>query len=160
VVRILKRLLLLWATIASVSAAAAVVVKMASKQEDDPAASRFSLVTVFDGTEFRPVTKTLASSRAVTIFGGCQLDLRRSGVGEGDIRLELITVFGGTDVTVPDTWRVTVTGASVLGGQDVRVSDPELLPGDAPRLTIVGRTVMGGLRVQARPVLSAAANAE
>jgi hypothetical protein len=65
-------------------------------------------------------------------------------------------VMGGTDVTVPDTWVVTVEGNALMGGHDVRVADPATLPADATLLVISARTVMGGLRVHARPILAAA----
>ncbi|HSJ28411.1 MAG TPA: hypothetical protein VLB67_09375 [Acidimicrobiia bacterium] len=141
-----------WAAVAAVAA----VIKFTSDVEDDPADSHFSLVSVFGGTDFRPTTQILQSSSALTMFGGTKIDLRRSMMGAAQITLRLVTVTGGTDVVVPDTWRVTVVGDPKMGGHDVHVSAHELLPDDAPRLVIDARTVFGGLRVQARPVLQSA----
>jgi hypothetical protein len=156
VVRILKRLLAGWATISTLAALIAIYFKLTLKTQDDPSASHFELVTIFDGTEFRPTTRELTTSKAVTMFGGTQLDLRRAATADGEVQLDVVTVMGGTDITVPDTWNVTVEGTSVMGGHDVRVTDPGSLPADAPRLTIAARTVFGGLRIQARPVLQTA----
>lgn len=136
---------------------AGTIIKLTAKPQDDPAAPHFSLVTVFDGTDFRPTTRDLASSKALTMFGGTKIDLRRSSaVGLAPIRLDLVTMMGGTDIIVPDTWRVHVEGLAVAGGHDVRVADPETLGDDATHLVINARTLMGGLRIQARPILATA----
>lgn len=155
--RLIKKLLAGWAALALASAVTGVIVKLVIRSEEEPGAPRFSLVTVFNGTEFRPTARDLVSSRAITVFGGTQIDLRRAAPAEGQIlHLDVITVMGGTDVTVPDTWRVTVEGMAVGGGHEIRVADHATLPDDAPRLVISARTGMGGLRVQARPVLQSA----
>lgn len=154
--RILKRVMGWWLAFTAVSAVAGLVVKRVSRTQDDPSAPSFSLVTVFEGTQFRPTTHELASSRAVTVFGGTQIDLRRTKPASPETRLELVTVFGGVEVIVPDTWRVTLEGVSVLGGHSSRVPDPARLPVDVPRLVVGARTVMGGVSVQARPVIETA----
>ena len=153
--RLLRRLVAVWLGLWATAVVAGAVAKLTLSSEDDPTSEHFALVTVFDGTEFRPTTRRLTASRAMTMFGGTRLDLRRAAAS-AEIHLELTTVFGGTDVTVPDTWVVTVEGRPVIGGHDVRVADAATLPADATRLVITARTVMGGLRVHARPVLAAA----
>lgn len=155
--RIVNRFLVLWAAFMGVAAGTGVWVKLRVRAEDDPTAPRFALVTVFDGTEFRPTTRSLSTSKAITMFGGCRIDLRRARTsGPETVRLDLTTVMGGCYVTVPDTWRVTVNGMAVAGGHDVNVANPDELPADAPSLTISARTLMGGLKVQARPVIQSA----
>lgn len=156
-VRIINRFLGLWAAFVGIAVGAGVWVKLKVRAEDDPTAPRFALVTVFDGTDFRPTTRSLVDSSAITMFGGCRIDLRRARTsGPETVRLDLTTVMGGCDVTVPDTWRVVVHGLSVAGGHDARVAKPDELPDDAPTLEINARTLMGGLRVQARPVIQSA----
>lgn len=156
-VRIINRFLAVWAAFIGVVVGTGVWVKLKARAEDDPTAARFALVTVFDGADFRPTTRSLTSSTAITMFGGSRIDLRRARTsGPETVRLDLTTVMGGCDVTVPDTWRVTVQGVAVAGGHEVRVSNPDELPADAPSLAINARTLMGGLRVQARPVIQSA----
>lgn len=133
------------------------IIKLTAKPQDDPAAPHFSLVTVFDGTDFRPTTRALAASKALTMFGGTKIDFRRSAaVGVSPIHLDLITVMGGADIIVPDTWRVQVDGLAVAGGHDIRVADRETLADDATHLVIRARTIMGGVNVRARPILATA----
>lgn len=154
--RILRRLLLVWLTLWGSAVLAALVLKRRSEPVTDPTAPSFELASIFDGTEFRPTTGRLEDSNALTYFGGTSIDLRRAALADGRARLRLVTIMGGTDVTVPDTWRVTVEGMAIAGGHDVRVSDPATLPADSPHLVLDARTVMGGLRVTSRPVISAA----
>lgn len=154
-VRFLRRLVAVWVGLWASAVVAGAVAKLTLTSEDDPTAEHFALVTVFEGTDFRPTTKNLTASRSLTLFGGTRLDLRRAAASS-EIRLDLTTVMGGTDVTVPDTWVVTVDGHRVLGGHEVQVPDPATLPAGATRLVISARTVMGGLRVHARPILAAA----
>lgn len=145
----------MWLGLWTSAVVAGAVAKLTLRSQDDPAAEHFALVTVFEGTDFRPTTRNLSASRSLTLFGGTRLDLRRSAA-PSEIRLDLTTVMGGTDVTVPDTWAVTVEGRALIGGHDVHVADPATLPPDATRLVIGARTVLGGLRVHARPILASA----
>lgn len=152
----MRRLVGIWVGLWATAAAAGAIVRFTAKTLTDPAGPSFNLVTVFDGIEFRPTTATLGSSNTFTMFGGTQLDLRRARTTSPRILLEVTTIVGGTSITVPDTWRVTVDGPTVAGGRDVRVTEPAALTDDAPHLVINARTVLGGLQVHARPVIAAA----
>ena len=47
-------------------------------------------------------------------------------------------------------------GPAFAGGVNTKVTKPEELPADAPRLSITTRAMFGGVNVVARPVLKAA----
>ena len=155
--RIVRRVVGIWIGLWATAVAAGAIVKFTAKPLTDAAAPSFNLVTVFDGIEFRPTTTTLGSSKTFTMFGGTQLDLRRARTTSSRILLDVTTIVGGTSITVPDTWRVTVDGPTVAGGREVRVTEHADLTDDAPYLLIRARTVVGGLKVEARPVIAAAA---
>lgn len=156
--RLVRRLLIGWMAAWVAAVAAGAIAKLTLKSETDPTADSFALVSVFEGSEFRPTTRRLSASRAMTMFGGTHIDLRRAAAA-GTVRLDLTTLLGGTDITVPDSWHVTVEGNPVLGGHEVKVADSASLPDEATHLVISARTVLGGLRVHARPVLTAASTA-
>ncbi|MFP5330738.1 MAG: LiaF domain-containing protein [Acidimicrobiia bacterium] len=155
--RIVRRLIAMWIGLWAAAVAVGAVVRFTAKPLTDPTAPSFNLVTVFDGTEFRPTTSMLGSSRCFTMFGGTQLDLRRASTTASRVLLDVTTVIGGTDITVPDTWKVTVEGPTVAGGREVQVREHDELAADAPHLVIHARTCVGGLRVASRPVIAAAA---
>ena len=154
--RVVRRILGVWLSLWATAVLTGVVLKFTWRPDAEPSNPSFSLVSIFDGVDFRPTTSELTTSKALTFFGGTKLDLRRADTSAPVIHLDLTTVMGGTDVTVPDTWRVTVQGPAMAGGHEIHVADHESLDPDATHLIIRARTVMGGLRVQARPVLSSA----
>lgn len=156
-VRIIRRVVGIWIGLWATAVAAGAIVKFTAKPLTDPASPSFNLVTVFDGVEFRPTTATLGSSKSFTMFGGTQIDLRRARTTSSRILLDVTTIIGGTSITVPDTWRVTVDGPTFAGGREVRVTEHDVLADEAPHLVIRATTVVGGLQVDARPVIAAAA---
>ncbi|MGH8875624.1 MAG: hypothetical protein ACRDVM_10300, partial [Acidimicrobiia bacterium] len=110
-----------------------------------------SLVTIFDGRELNSSAGSFRGGSSLTVFGGTEIDLRGAHLAEEGAHQELTTLLAGTEVIVPDTWRVVMHGVAVGGGVDRRLPQPETLASDAPRLTISSRTFLGGLMVTARP---------
>jgi hypothetical protein len=82
------------------------------------------------------------------VFGGMELDLRRTTLPEGETYLEINTVFGGVTVFVPSTWSVDVRTDAIAGGfMDTRPRDTANI--DATRkLVITGSFVFGGGEVR------------
>ena len=56
----------------------------------------------------------------VSIFGGTRVDLTAVPLAAGETRINVISVFGGTEVFVPYDVALRVTGISVFGGVKVR----------------------------------------
>ena len=74
------------------------------------------------------------------------MDLRDAVLDPAGAVLRVQTVFGGAQLVVPETWRVSIEMASVFGGVgDIRSSD--VRPADAPRLTLEGLALFGGLQI-------------
>lgn len=123
---------------------------------DDPDDTDIALVSIFDGTSLRPVSRTFRGGSVVSMFGGTQLDLRRTVLDSDRGCLRVTTIFGGTDITVPDTWHVTVGGINFAAGVE-KVLPSQLPPSNGqPGFDIEAYTIFGGLRIVARPVLRAA----
>src|SRR5674476_1364079 len=64
--------------------------------------------------------------------------------------LDLRTMYGGTQIAVPEGWRVRSRVVSIFGGTEVGVDDADL-PTDAPLLELRGFTLFGGARVTTSP---------
>jgi predicted membrane protein len=104
--------------------------------------------------------RDLNGHTAVSVFGGTRIDLTAAPIGAGETRLSVISVFGGTEVFVPDDVAVRVTGVSVFGG--VKVRGRELrngiislnqyeTPGYAQatrRLHIDATSIFGGVKIK------------
>jgi predicted membrane protein len=83
---------------------------------------------------------------ASAIMGGCEIDLRRASIKEGDAVLNLVAVMGGIEIWVPEDWKVVLQGVPVLGGFEdkTRTSNPE----SNKRLIVRGYSIMGGVEIK------------
>lgn len=104
--------------------------------------------------------RDLNGHTTVSVFGGTRLDLTAAPLAAGETRISVISVFGGTEVFVPDDVAIRVTGVSVFGG--VKVRGRELnngifslngyqTPGYAQaarRLHIDATSVFGGAKIE------------
>jgi hypothetical protein len=118
----------------------------------DETTGEFELVTIMEGKEFASRAEGLWSGRLTVVAGGVEIDLRDAVLDPGGADLAIFTVLGGVAVRVPETWVVETEGSVVVGGQDVKVTDPAVLPDDAPVLRIQARTYLGGLAIAAKPI--------
>jgi hypothetical protein len=118
----------------------------------DETTSEFEIVTIMEGKEFAGRAEGFWSGKVTTVMGGLDIDLRDATLTPSGADLAVFTVMGGVALRVPDTWIVETDGRAIIGGHDVRVSSPEVLPADAPVLRIHARTYFGGLAISAKPV--------
>ena len=84
---------------------------------------------------------------AVSLLGGQRLDFTQAILDEGETRVTVIAVMGGTTITVPRGVDVGVDGVSIMGGRRVQV-DNSLEGPTQKRIHITAFTLMGGLRVE------------
>jgi Cell wall-active antibiotics response 4TMS YvqF len=104
--------------------------------------------------------RDLNGHTAVSIFGSTRLDLTAAALATGETNINVISVFGGTEIFVPDDVAIRVTGVSVFGG--VKVRGLELSNGifsqhgyespgynrAAKRLHIDATSVFGGTKIK------------
>lgn len=138
------------------------VVRLALKQRapgaPDPLADEFDLVNVMDGAEFASHAIALRGASVKNIMGGVEIDLTDARLAPGGAYLEVKTIMGGTEVTVPRGWRVRLIGSAVAGGHELDVTPEDDLSADSPQLTIQARTIMGALEVKTATVRTVAAS--
>lgn len=87
---------------------------------------------------------------AVAIMGGGELDLREARFAQREVRIWVFTLMGGVSVIVPQDAEVRVQGIGIMGGFDQR-AEGSGAPG-APRITVTGLALMGGVDVKRRPL--------
>lgn len=63
--------------------------------------------------------KDLNGYTSVSVFGGTRIDFTVSPLAYGETYLRVVSVFGGTEIIVPDDVAVRITGVSIFGGVDV-----------------------------------------
>lgn len=83
-----------------------------------------------------------------TCFGDVVLDLREAHVTAAVMNIEARTIFGDVQLLVPEGVAVDVLSKTLFGS--VRQEAGEVAPAGAPRVTLVGGTVFGDVRVRAQ----------
>lgn len=141
--RVLSLLLLAWFGFVMYSLAMAMRRKSEAPAEPPaPDADDLRLVTVFDELNFRSTAHALRHATVETRFGGGTLDLRDATLDPAGATLEVTSIFGGGQLIVPETWRITTDVKGIGGVGDGRPARD--LPPDAPHLTIEGVAMFGG----------------
>ena len=107
-------------------------------------------IAVYVGGVQRSCRASALRRGVVSVFcGGVDLDLREATLAPEGATLDLSATWGGVNVVVPRTWKVVVEDRSVLGGVDAKVTPPEDLPENAPRLDVSVSARLGGVTVKA-----------
>lgn len=108
-------------------------------------------MAVFGGFERRVTTQDFQGGQVTAIFGGIELDLRDANIQGNEATLEINTIFGGSEIRVPDTWMVSYQGAPIFGGVEdktrLRRSEDPVDP-QRKTLIIIGSVVFGGMEIK------------
>jgi len=84
----------------------------------------------------------------VAILGGGELDMREAQFEEPTVKINIMAVMGGVEITVPDDANVQVHGVGIMGAFDHKASGGGQ-PG-GPTIVITGVAFMGGVEVKRR----------
>jgi hypothetical protein len=87
---------------------------------------------------------------AVSVLGGCHVDLREAQLGSGVTEVRVLGVLGGVHVLVSPDVRVECSGVGILGGFDHKGASESIPPPDAPVIRVTGLAVLGGVSVTVR----------
>ena len=132
------------------SAVVASFAKRRVETTEDPASNEPTAASIFAGEQFVSSAPALRAARVITWFGGHDVDLRGATLDPSGAALDLRTMYGGTQIVIPEGWRVRSSVLSIFGGTQVDIED-DRLPADAPLLELRGITLFGGVRVATSP---------
>jgi hypothetical protein len=99
-------------------------------------------LALFGGFDRRPLGPGWTKETFVAVFGGGEIDLTESPP-EGEGKLTAVALFGGVTFIVPAGTRLSMGGASILGGRSVNVSE-----GDGPTIRLNAVAVLGGIEAR------------
>ncbi len=74
------------------------------------------IIRIFSGEDMVVNTNDFRGGDVVTVFGGVNLDLRNASVQDRPARIDMVCIFGGADIKVPEDWHVKITGVPIFGG--------------------------------------------
>lgn len=123
----------------------AIAVKRRTVVQDDPAADDIVLVAIFGPLAFASRARSFRGGTVDTWFGGGDIDLRDAVLDPAGADLTLRAVFGGGQIIVPASWRVTVAMRGLGGVGDGRPADEE--PADGPELRVDATVLFGGYAI-------------
>ena len=122
------------------------------------------LFAVFGGARQAPANSPFTGGRITSVLGGSHLDLRRALLAPGQTAVvDVFTVLGGSEIRVPEGWRVELQTTAIMGGVNderprrnaVQTAAPAPPGGadaasdvSAPRVVIRGTVIMGGVSIK------------
>ena len=134
--RVIVRSFIIFVVLAVIGQIAGFLASRYFGHDADPEDDEFRIVNIMGGSVLRSRAEALRTGNVNTVMGGTELDLREAKLAPGGAYLEVSTICGGTEILVPLDWRVEIVGTPQAGGHDLRVTDPDELPIDAPHLLL------------------------
>lgn len=110
-------------------------------------ADSIQLQAVFEPMHFRSRATAFRGGTIECWYGGGVVDLRDATLDPAGATLDVRAVFGGGQIIVPESWRVTCGVKGIGGVGDARPRAERDV--DAPHLTIEGLVVFGGFAIMA-----------
>lgn len=99
---------------------------------------------VFGMRKEKVTSHNYAGGRIISFMGGCELDLTKADMADGPAELEIVVVWGGIEIKVPEGWEVIGNTVPIMGGADIRT---KAVPGGR-RLIVNGLAIMGGIDIK------------
>ncbi len=153
-VQFLVRLLIAFTVAVTAASLVSTAVALAKRDQfpDDaePEDDELDLATILRGRTFRSEATAFRGGRLISWQGAADIDLRGARLDPAGAHLEVVTVFGGMQMRVPQDWPVRMHGVAIFGGAGSMARHPD--GGESgPVLTIRYRTIFGGFGVTAEP---------
>jgi hypothetical protein len=127
------------------AAIAARVAKQRIAAIDTPDADEIRVAAIFEPLSFHSTATSFRGGSVDCWYGGGVIDLRDAVLDPAGASLRVRAIFGGGQILVPETWRVTSHVMGIGGLGDAR---PHVEPAaDAPHLSIEGIALFGGFAV-------------
>jgi predicted membrane protein len=103
-------------------------------------------VAVFGGGDRTIVTDNFRGGKILAVFGGSNFNLSRAKLAPGKNYIDVLAVFGGLKLIVPENWNVKINAVSIFGGfsDKHRAYSSEDYKEGEPQLIIKGFLIFGG----------------
>ncbi len=106
---------------------------------------------IFGGRNISVVSETFQGGKITAIFGGSKINLLYAKPVEG-CTLDVVTLFGGAKIIVPEDWNVKIEVVSIFGGfEDKRSLSVISRSGSGKIVVIKGSCIFGGGEITTMP---------
>lgn len=124
-----------------------------TETEETVGSDQVDLFIVLGSRRHQVTADDFRGGTLTALAGGCELDLREAHLADGGAKLEVLALWGGIQVRVPEDWNVSLQVTPVMGGADDSRPRNDLPLADArsgdAHLVVQGLVVMGGIEVRA-----------
>ncbi|MDX2047571.1 MAG: LiaF-related protein [Chitinophagaceae bacterium] len=104
------------------------------------------IAAVFGGVKKVVFSKNFGGGEIVAVFGGAEIDMSQADFN-GQVTLEIVTIFGGCNMVVPPDWEIKSEVAAILGGiEDKRPAQGSTNPNKV--LVLTGTAIFGGIEIK------------
>jgi predicted membrane protein len=114
---------------------------------NEPSGDILNDMSIFGGGERKIRSGNFRGGRITAVFGGSELDLRTAELAPGVNAIDVLCLFGGFTLRIPEDWEVVNEVSAVFGGfSDKRMNDKKTLNAAASDklLYIKGLVLFGG----------------
>jgi predicted membrane protein len=102
-------------------------------------------LAIFGGGEKMITSQNFKGGKITAIFGGSEINLLGAKLEKGQIYIDVVYIFGGGTIIVPQDWSVLVDVVSIFGGySDKRTYSSEIKTEEGSVLHIKGVAIFGG----------------
>ena len=102
-------------------------------------------LAIFGGGEKKIASQNFKGGKITAIFGGSEINLLGAKLAKGAVYIDIVFLFGGGTVIVPQNWKVKVDMVSIFGGfSDKRTIVSEETDKSDSILHIKGVAIFGG----------------
>ncbi|MBN2486617.1 MAG: hypothetical protein JXB34_11640 [Bacteroidales bacterium] len=103
-------------------------------------------IAVFGGGDRTIVSNNFKGGKILAVFGGSNFLLSRCKLAPGRNYIDVLAVFGGFKLVVPEDWNIKISTISIFGGfsDKHRILTPNSSTEGAPELIIKGFVIFGG----------------
>ncbi len=103
-------------------------------------------ISIFGGAEKTVMSQSFKGGKILAIFGGSTFNLVRAKLAPEKNYIEVLIIFGGMKLIVPEDWTVKIRVMSLFGGfgEKLRYKLPETGVDQGSQLIIKGTVIFGG----------------
>ncbi len=106
--------------------------------------NEFNSVNIFSGGERIIESKDFEGGNVISVFGGSEINLRNAQILGESAEINMLTVFGGTEIVIPDNWELKLEAFSIFGGLSDERRNTSTNVIDKKVLVVKGLVIFGG----------------
>jgi predicted membrane protein len=101
---------------------------------------------IFGSVKKNIYSKNFKGGEVVAVFGGTEINLMHADF-TGEVKLEVVNIFGGTTLYVPAHWQIRTEAGAILGAIEDKRREPTAIQTDKV-LIIEGTVIFGGIDIK------------